>query len=59
MDSSSITTVFSKNKKVTEIKDVATWCAEWHARVGGGSREVSIKLKNKPDLAITYFSINK
>lgn len=28
--------MFSKNKKVTEIKDVATWGAEWHAQVGGG-----------------------
>lgn len=28
--------MFSKNKKVTEIKDAATWCAECHAEVDGG-----------------------
>ena len=32
--------VLVKTKKVTEIKDVATWCAEWHAE-GGGRQGVS------------------
>lgn len=32
---SPIAKVFSKNKTVTEIKDVATWGAEWHAGAGG------------------------